>query len=50
MILHDFIIAAPPDAVAIMAPDRQPLTYAGLSAQIADIGRSLATAGVSPQD
>jgi len=50
MILHDFIAAAPTDAVAIAAPDRQPLTYRGLAAQIADIGRALANADVSQQD
>ena len=50
MILHDFIAAAPPDSLAIAAPERQPLTYAGLTAQIADIGRALAKAGIAPRD
>jgi len=50
MILHDFIAAAPPNSIAITAPDRRPLTYAGLMAQIADTGRALAKAGILPRD
>lgn len=39
-----------PDAIAIEAPDRQPLTYAGLHSHLMQIGAGLLGMGIAPGD
>jgi oxalate---CoA ligase len=39
-----------PDAIAILAPGRHPLTYGRLRRQISDVGKTLHTIGVSRND
>ena len=49
MILHDLIAGAPADAIAIMAPDRKPLSYGGLIEQLDTTAAALAGAGIGRQ-
>src|SRR3990172_3395731 len=39
-----------PDAVAVLAPDRNPLTYGGLARVVGDVGTALRGAGVARRD
>jgi len=49
-VLTDLIHAAPSGAVALRAPDRSPLTYGGLAAQIEETGRALRALGIGAGD
>lgn len=49
-VLTELIHAAPSGAVALRAPDRSPLTYGGLAAQIEETGRALRALGIGAGD
>src|SRR3954469_12037372 len=40
---------ARPDAIALLAPDRPPVTYAGLLQRVRTLAHALQAAGVTPQ-
>lgn len=48
--LFEHHAARGPDAAAILAPDRAPLSYASLYRQIGDVGRTLRTMGIGRED
>ncbi len=48
--LSDLIHAAPSGAIALRAPDRTPLSYGGLAAQVEETGRALQALGVAAGD
>ena len=49
-VLTDLIHAAPSAAIALRAPERAPLTYGGLVAQIEETGRALRALGIGAGD